>query len=72
MYAATLYKCEVAAILQISNNTLRIWLNVKYYNELKVLGYTKTQKKLNPQQINYLTKKIDFQPDALPIIKPNN
>jgi len=62
MFAATLCKYEVAAILQISSNTLRIWLNSKYYNELKELGYCKNQKKLNPKQINYLIKKIDFQP----------
>jgi transposase len=66
MFAATLNKNEVAAILQISSNTLRIWLNSRYYDELKILGYRKTQKKLNPKQINYLIQKIDFQPEPPP------
>ena len=63
MFKKYLYKYEVAEMLGISQNTLRHYLNVLYYKELKEIGYTRRQKYLNPKQLNYLQKKIDLQPD---------
>lgn len=62
MFRKSLYKYEVADLLDISCNTLAIMLNKRYYEELKKADYHKNQKKLTPKQLNFLRNKIDLQP----------
>jgi hypothetical protein len=54
-------KKEVAKMLNISTGTLRIWLNVRYYNDLLKIGYEKKHRILTPAVLNYLKNKIDLQ-----------
>ncbi len=56
----TLTKYQVAQKLGICSRTLALWLNVRYYEDLKKLGYIKTQRILMPSQIQYLQVKIDL------------
>lgn len=60
-FKASKTKKEVAQMLSISRGTLRIWLNKKYYAELRNLGYERHQQILNPAQLNFLAEKIDLQ-----------
>ncbi len=50
------YKYEIAAELGISSRTLAYYLNVTWYNQLKELNYTKTQKLLLPIHIDFINK----------------
>ncbi len=54
-------KKEYANRLDISVRTLRYWLNGRYYEEMKEIGYTKLQKKLTPKQVTYLDKKLVYR-----------
>ena len=56
-------KCELAALLNFSSQSLNRLLNEKYYKELEQLGYKKDQKLLLPQQLNYLFRKLDITED---------
>lgn len=55
------YKYEIAEKIGVSKTTLRKWLNVRYYEELKKLGYQKSQKYLTIKQINYLQEILCFE-----------
>lgn len=55
-----LHKNEIARLCGVSTRTIRIWLNVRYYDELVKLGYTKRQKVLLPQQVTFLIGKLDI------------
>lgn len=55
-------KYEVTCMLKVTSQTLAYWLNIKYYSDLKKLGYIKDEKILNPKILNYLRDKIDLQP----------
>lgn len=52
------YKClskfELATLCGVSMSTLQHWMNVRYYDELKKLGYKKCQKILLPCQVQFL------------------
>ena len=61
-FTESMYKNEVAEMLNVCPTTLRTWLNDRYFDELEQIGYQKRQKKLNPKQLNYLREKIDLQP----------
>lgn len=56
----TMYKNEIANLLGVSSNTLRIWLNFRYFEKLKPLGYTKRQKLLTWDQVTLLNNILDF------------
>lgn len=61
-FREALTKQEVCQILKVSNTTLQYYLNNRYFEELKKIGYRKRQKKLTPKQLNYLNDKIDLMP----------
>ena len=56
----TIHKKELANLLKVSSNTVGIWLNHRYYEDLKKLGYVKNQKILLPKQVEYLFGKLDI------------
>lgn len=56
----SLYKYEVANKLDVSMQTLRKWLNERYYKDLYKLGYRKNDRRLNPRVLSYLFIKLDF------------
>lgn len=51
-------KCELAILTGISRSTLHHWLNVRYFTELKKLGYIKHQKILLPCQVKFLIERL--------------
>lgn len=53
-------KIEIAIILAIDPKTLATYCNVRYFEEMKKIGYEKHQKKLTPIQVNYLKEKLGF------------
>ena len=53
-------KIEIARLLAIDSKTLATYCNVRYYDELKKIGYEKNQKKFTPVQVNYLKEKLGF------------
>lgn len=53
-------KKEICIILNVSPATLSRWLNIKYFDELKLIGYSPEQRILTPQILNYLQRKIDL------------
>ena len=57
----TVSKYEYAQRVGISRRTLGAWLNVRYYDDLTKLGYTKRQKLLLPNQIDFLNQKLCVQ-----------
>jgi Asp-tRNA(Asn)/Glu-tRNA(Gln) amidotransferase B subunit len=59
-------KKEVCRLLDISPRTLANWMNVRYYQELRELGYTPNQKLLTPAQLNYLADKIGLDREEEP------
>lgn len=62
-YKKTVAKNQLAALMNISNSTLRYYLNKEWYDELKVLGYHKSNKILTPRQISFIESKwgeLDF------------
>lgn len=61
----TLSKKELCILLKITPQTLRTWLNKRYFNDLEKLGYQKTQKILLPEQVKYLTGTLDFDTNDL-------
>ena len=58
-----LSKKQICQYLNVSDTTLRYYLNRRYFSELSLLGYQKNQKLLTPCQINYLREKIGLQTD---------
>ncbi len=53
-----LYKKELAEKLERSAASLAYYLNKKYYNELKELGYEKTQRHITQKQYEFLKEKL--------------
>ena len=53
-----LSKKELRLQSGLSETTFRQYLNVRYYNELKTLGYNKNQKILSPAQIKFLRERL--------------
>lgn len=53
-------KAEFAEKLGISNSCRAKWLNSLYYEELKKLGYRKTQRFLLPKQLEFLFKTLCY------------
>jgi len=49
-----IYKKELRQKLNVCSTTLRTLLNNIYYEELKLLGYKKTQHQLTPKQYSFL------------------
>jgi len=62
----TLTKTEMARLCGVTTETLRTWLNVRYYSDLEKLGYTKNQKVLLPRQVEYLCGKLDIEKEVRP------
>ncbi|NOY50452.1 MAG: DUF4248 domain-containing protein [Chlorobi bacterium] len=62
IFKQTKTKIEVAMMLNISPATLRKWLNIRYYDELAKLDYSKNQQILTPKQLNFLAEKVDLSP----------
>ena len=56
-------KIEYARAIGVSMRTLSYWLNNRYYDDLLVLGYTKSQKYLTPLQVEYLNVKLVNNPE---------
>lgn len=59
----TLSKKEICQLLNVSDTTLRNYLNRRYFSELSLLGYRKNQKLLMPNQIIFLREKIGLETD---------
>lgn len=55
------FKYEIAERIGISPATLKKWLNERYYEELKALGYQKNDHLLSPKIIIYLKEKLCFE-----------
>lgn len=51
-------KSELAAKCGISCSTLQTWLNRRYYDELKKLGYEKKHRILRPNLVKFLFEKL--------------
>ena len=51
-------KSELAILTGVSRSTLHLWMNVRYFEELKKLGYIKTQKILLPLQVKFLFERL--------------
>jgi hypothetical protein len=47
-------KKQLALLMNISNTTLRTYLNNEWYDGLKSLGYHKNSKVLSPRQLIYI------------------
>lgn len=56
----TLSKKQLASLLNVSSWTIGVWLNHRYYEDLKKLGYIKSQKILLPKQVEYIVGKLDI------------
>ena len=65
MKAYTLTKKQLGQILKVSGKTVGNWLNKRYYNQLKELGYTKEQRILLPKQVEFLFGTLDIDTDEL-------
>ena len=63
VFSKALTKIEVATMLNVSPSTLRSWLNVRYFEELKTINYSPNQKLLTPKQLNFLAEKLDLTPE---------
>ncbi len=63
IFSKALTKIEVATMLNVSPSTLRTWLNVRYFEELKNIDYSPGQKLLTPKQLNFLAEKLDLTPE---------
>lgn len=53
-----MYKSELARAAGVTSNTLRSWLNRRYYQELLNLGYCKTDALLPPNIVKYICEKL--------------
>jgi len=56
-------KKQIAILMNVSNSTLRFYLNKEWYDDLKSLGYDKGKKVLSPRQILYIESQwgeLDF------------
>lgn len=51
-------KKKFSELSGIPSRTLRNYLNVIYYPELKEIQYTKRQRLLTPKQVKWLVKKL--------------
>lgn len=51
-------KSELAILAQVSGSTLQNWMNRRYYDDLKKLGYHKNQKILLPPQVKFLFERL--------------
>lgn len=58
-------KRELANACNITGKTLQTWLNVIYFEELKKIGYRKTQKVLHPKQVEFILGKQDITREDL-------
>jgi hypothetical protein len=56
-YIITVSKKQMALMMNISNTTLRSYLNVEWYDELQHLGYHRNSKVLTPRQILFIQSK---------------
>ena len=54
------YKYQIAELCGVSMTTFRFWLNTKYFDKLKEIGYHKNQKYLTFPQIVLLNSILDF------------
>lgn len=54
-------KKELAAMLGVSSNTLRRWLNRKYFAELCETGYEKNDRILKPKVLAWLCQHLDVE-----------
>ena len=53
-YIGPISKSQLAMLMNVSNSTVRTYLNKIWYEELKNLGYDKDEKILSPRQIEYI------------------
>jgi hypothetical protein len=56
-------KKQLALLMNISNSTLRFYLNHEWYEDLKSIGYNKDRKVMSPRQLLYIESKwgeLDF------------
>ncbi len=63
MHIGCCNKYQLADKLEVSRTTLGLWLNHRYFSELEKLGYYKTQKRLTPEQLKFLSNKLGFELD---------
>ena len=53
-----LSKTEIATLCGVSISTIQQWLNHRYFNELKKLGYCRNQKILLPPQVKFIFERL--------------
>jgi hypothetical protein len=51
-------KAQLADLYQISSRTLAYYLNQRYYEQMKTIGYNKTSKTLSPKEVSKLVDLI--------------
>ena len=51
-------KSELAELCGVSCSTLQTWLNRRYYEDLKKLGYNKKQRILLPCLVKFLFERL--------------
>jgi hypothetical protein len=64
-HCITLTKSELARLCNVTPKTIQGWCNKRYFEDLKALGYSKTQKVLLPRQVEYFIGKLDIDIDTL-------
>jgi hypothetical protein len=62
-FEGCLYKYQLAQRLNVSMRTISRWLNERYFEQLRKMGYRKEQKYLLPEQVRFLQGKLDFDND---------
>jgi hypothetical protein len=51
-------KSELAILAGVSCSTLQTWMNRRYFEELKKLGYSKKKRILLPLQVKFLFERL--------------
>jgi hypothetical protein len=62
LFTENKYRCvskyELSILCGVSMSTLKEWMNHRYFDELKKIGYCKDQKLLLPAQVQFLIEKL--------------
>ena len=56
-------KADICKEIGISQSTLQMYMNKKWFNELSKIGYVKTQKILTAKQVEFVYDKLCYIPE---------
>jgi len=56
-----IFKSEIIEKIGVPKEELRKAMNILWFEELKILGYKKTAKKVSPKVFNYLKEKYGVE-----------